>query len=110
MSETKHTPGPWLTRVNEPGHFWNIEDEDGDCIASEGTLHGDQHPHMANAALIAAAPELLDVAELAHSLIVVVMRDHEGKLDRSSADFMAEKLDAAVRKAAGAQDTPEVIP
>lgn len=66
MSETKHTPGPWVIRPRNNPHEWDVVKFDtsaGDdpwFIAAvfdgaEGRLSAD------NARLIAAAPDLLEV-------------------------------------------------
>ena len=55
MSETKHTPGPWCYIVNIKGKFG---------IYPEGEkLFLTLTDHEANARLIAAAPELLEVCK-----------------------------------------------
>jgi len=52
-----HTPGPWaVDPVLRGGPWYRIESEHGPAI---GWVAQVQHPNSANAALIAAAPELL---------------------------------------------------
>jgi len=65
MSETKHTPGPWHVR------FGGRQEDDGWCVASQSSsdpiVVAESWPRVmpprsqliANARLIAAAPELL---------------------------------------------------
>lgn len=69
MSEFKHTSGPWTVKENhgsdEKNKFHSIHGPDGDRIAS--TWIG---PHIGNANLIAASPDLLTELEAAHRIIV----------------------------------------
>lgn len=56
----KHTPGPWAYEVNDNG---TVITKDGYSIAStfgSRVITGDELPHKANAALIAAAPAMLE--------------------------------------------------
>ncbi len=86
----KHTPGPWKikddfakTAINtEKKHiamvnYWKCQDES--CISDE--------EHEANARLIAAAPELLEV--------LMEVRDHA----QDDAPAMWERVDAVIAKA-----------
>lgn len=60
----KHTPGPWKVyeRVsNHDSDSW-IKGPDGEQIAS-GIGHEDEPQQLANARLIAAAPELLEALQ-----------------------------------------------
>lgn len=65
MSEAKHTPGPWRVEVDTgPEAAWErkwptIHAEKYEVVGCEG-LYGDYETDMANARLIAAAPDLLD--------------------------------------------------
>ena len=77
MSESKHTPGPWLVtedpiygaRIDAPGSF---------CVAK--TIPNDMpiKQKLANARLIAAAPDLLDACRAA--LYALKGREHDGFL------------------------------
>lgn len=75
MSAAKHTPGPWY--VMEPTGC--VVHDDGDV---HGLLVADLDPSwtvqgrgrmLANARLIAAAPELLNELQLAHRIIAVLL-------------------------------------
>ena len=58
--ETKHTPGPWTVR--DHGGYIEVETPDEPTVAHFGSLSFDGADHdwaLANARLIAAAPELL---------------------------------------------------
>lgn len=57
MSNTKHTPGPWMV-----GHFNDVRTRDGyRSLANVSSYF--ELPAEANARLIAAAPELLEALE-----------------------------------------------
>jgi hypothetical protein len=56
-SKTKHTPGPWVAETYDGFNDVRIESNNGP-IAIVGTGKGE-----ANAALIAAAPEMLEALE-----------------------------------------------
>lgn len=60
MSESKHTPGPWTYQEGTSPHFHGTvyTEETGDSVA---VTYNDEDG--ANARLIAAAPELLEVLE-----------------------------------------------
>lgn len=61
--KTQHTPGPWmLLESSDPGAF-DIQDDEGTVLCSRYAYEEKAVEFMANARLIAAAPELL--AELA---------------------------------------------
>ncbi|PZS88178.1 hypothetical protein [Stenotrophomonas maltophilia] len=58
---SKHTPGPWSYSKGERHNFFYIDSPSGDVVYVTGSLQPD---HVeANARLIAAAPELLDLLE-----------------------------------------------
>ena len=97
MSKTKHTPGPW--RVQATGHSFVVEahthtevisvDENGNpCRWSEY--------NEANARLIAAAPELLEVLRL------MVAMAETGMCDFNPHDeYVMDKAKAVIDKATG---------
>ena len=61
MSESKHTPGPWVT---EHGSLYDaITSADGDICTWNHLVGRSRPPQKANARLIAAAPELLEACE-----------------------------------------------
>lgn len=68
MNEAKHTPGPWWVEVDtDPEASWErkwptIHAEKYEVVGCEG-LYGDYETDMANARLIAAAPDLLDALQ-----------------------------------------------
>ncbi len=90
---TKHPPGPWVWNGKDMP-FADIEDARGNVIA--GMVYNGGHPQvasrdemLANARLIAAAPELLDALRLVLA--------HDGAL--TGADWTA--IRAAIAKAEG---------
>ena len=63
MSESKHTPGPWVT---EHGSLYDaITSADGDICTWNHLVGRSRPPQKANTRLIAAAPELLEAMRLA---------------------------------------------
>lgn len=61
---SKHTPAPWWVEVDEsansgPYSFPIINSKDYEIVGIEG-IYGDFETDMANARLIASAPELLE--------------------------------------------------
>lgn len=63
MITTSHTPGPWQASISGQGNGpAYVDDSDGMLIVRPdgwGSLHGSQDETVANARLIAAAPNLL---------------------------------------------------
>ena len=66
MTQSKHTPGPWSVLVNDED-LWLIEHENQQIAAVSGQFVADDYGNcplepeeMANARLIAAAPDLLE--------------------------------------------------
>ena len=64
MSEVKHTPGPWRTRKSEseaPDDFVVMADKTGEsiCDCTAGNPYMSEEEALANARLIATAPEML---------------------------------------------------
>lgn len=96
MSAAKHTPGPWRLRPSSGGRPAIIYGNDGWPVANVATYHGRVEPGQqdANANLIAAAPELLAVAQLTLEW-----------LQRSGSLFpmIRRELAATVAKATGQQ-------
>ena len=69
MSNNQHTPGPWA--ANDDGLvLGNMDNYEGEAplvctCGSADDLNREPELHLANARLIAAAPDLLDVAKKA---------------------------------------------
>lgn len=80
MSNTKHTPGPWVTSTLPNGTEWTVSADGGDMLAD---LTGCPN-EKANAALIAEAPNLLValqglVADWERVMGRPIPDDHEAK-------------------------------
>lgn len=58
---TQHTPGPWVVNPIQPNQ---IATADAKQEIARATVLNDQHETIANARLIAAAPDLLDALKL----------------------------------------------
>ena len=71
-TETKHTPGPWTVRPNNAYGLNRYTVEIGDARIDT--------PNKANAALIAAAPELLEALEAYINVPVLPDPGHEKQL------------------------------
>lgn len=83
--DVKYTPGPWGICVNSSRDV----DIAGDMVCD---LRGCQHAD-ANAALIAAAPDLLDALQMMMTFEVVIREN------RPSAVYTIENARAAIAKA-----------
>lgn len=107
MSNTKFTEGPWkvISGVHEDsgemydaGETWvNVNGPDGviaDCLHG-GCLSADEDEALANAKLIAAAPELLEALKELHHYC-----DHNKFLKGFiKADYLIQKAGLAIKKA-----------
>lgn len=69
MTTTKHTPGPWHVGLKQAHRI--VYDPKGWAVCDCTVYHGqdDADEMKANAALIAAAPELLELAEAFKSFL-----------------------------------------
>lgn len=98
----KHTPGPWRLEINtaedcEWGDRWPIIVADGyEVIGKEG-LYGDIQTDIANARLIAAAPELLDALQ-------GLLRGIFDGPDEANAAMLIAKARDAINKATGEKE------
>jgi hypothetical protein len=75
---TKHTPGPWHVGMRQAERI--VYDKTGWAVANATVYHGesDRDQVLANARLIAAAPELVDACITALSVLDVVDGRHGG--------------------------------
>lgn len=108
MSE--HTPGPWfvhnLPNHEQTGRMWPISanNDPGSALAYVGLQN---QPNLANARLMAAAPELLDCARFFEEMLAVLNGESEhgedGGLLVGDADTpaMLARVRAAIAKAEG---------
>lgn len=99
-SQTQHTPGPWAAFINPITGRGNISlDPHGSCkpLLSHAVSGAD-------ARLIAAAPELLEVArafEAARELWIPADCDAEHSSELMSLHVLLNKVTAAIAKAEG---------
>jgi len=93
MSEPKFTSGPWIVRENEP---WVIAKDYGDMKSVFHVNHPAEpsETQMANAHLIAAAPELYEALD---DLRAELFLHAEGNYFRP----LLDKAEAALAKARG---------
>lgn len=100
---SKHTPGPWRVEIDDsPDAAWawqwpTIVSDEYEVVGTEG-LYGDLETDMANARLIAAAPELL----VALQLMVDRFLDTEGSYGVWENEAI-EAARAAIAKATGGE-------
>lgn len=92
----RHTPGPWKVFLVKDGpnkgQLLGVGQETGEGVADAyGGLWGSGGEKLANARLIAAAPDLLDAAKAAEFLLAALC------VDRDTATRI--KLRAAIAKA-----------
>lgn len=87
---TKHTPGPWVAGCEDDPGSGDVYMEDGSLIA-EAFINGDVKTRMANARLIAAAPDLLETLQSFPGFTN----------DATSGDPWVEKMRTAISKATG---------
>ena len=94
-----HTPGEWRFVNQCPALYTNAIMGDGHIIAKVLYWSGSENvtEFHANAALIAAAPELLAACEAAHTLL----EKAGGKSLSEWHAMVIEKLEAAIKKAKG---------
>lgn len=96
MKEMKHTPGPWRIGTAPPNGEQAIGTIRGMMVAVATTGVGMENETLANARLIAAAPDLLDAL---HAVLSDYMAVHGvGDLEVQPALFQAH---AAIDKATG---------
>lgn len=69
MSEVKHTPGPWHVGVRQPNSDKFVYGADGEEVANCDRLTNFPDVNLANARLVAAAPDLLEALEACESLL-----------------------------------------
>lgn len=96
-----HTPGPWRAELNRQGDYRIVYNDRGNWLAE---VHDDDEPEAAkaDAALIAAAPELLAAAKLALSEAESWVHDQlDGTSALDSALARLEPVRAAIFKATG---------
>jgi len=111
-----HTPGPW--RVDDEFDVWSEDDEVTDgLVANVYSIHGnytdeDKETQLANANLIATAPELLVVCEAALLNLFAIANSRKAsigsmqntytpQLSVKSVDKLIKQLQQAIAKTKG---------
>lgn len=94
---SQHTPGPWKW-VGDLKHNARIIHDNADKRLGRSTICDVTMGSAADAALIAAAPELLAACEKAFAMFQQSPLNHDGDWIRSE---LATRLRAAIAKASG---------
>lgn len=95
MNDQKHTPGPWVAQ-----HYSRSIDPDDWCVGVEGgAIDAVASCSERDAALIAAAPELLAALEAAREFIIDGMA--MGFVGMPEDETVLEVIEAAISKAKG---------
>ena len=100
MEKFSHTPGPWEIKEGDTLIIANVVDtqDDYDYLMVAGVVGLPDDPvALANLALIAAAPELLEALRVADDAIKEMFRYYDGGETRGSYDGKPER--AQLRKA-----------
>lgn len=98
--KAKHTPGPWFQGCEDDPNSGDIYMQDGSLVA-EAFINGDLDSRVANARLIAAAPDLLEAVN------VLMTMDVKGHQLQDRLQFSTEgraildKVSVAIVKATG---------
>ncbi|HEY8343349.1 MAG TPA: hypothetical protein VIK75_10225 [Calditerricola sp.] len=96
MTQTPHTPGPWLIRAPDNG-IYDTDDDIANVVARGpyGLITIAEEVDVADARLIAAAPDLLDALKAAERTLAAV--DMSGM----SCSAELEQVRAAIARATG---------
>jgi len=105
----KHTEGEWSVQELEQGHNgyedWStfcVRDEKNHCLAVIGDVDRATSPHnKANAQLIAAAPELLEVLQGLFEHCAMIHKQWGDGNNQAEADAAIKAAQAAINKAGG---------
>ena len=99
---TKHTPGPWFY-TTEGKNALGLVEKDGTNIMHMATLENSTAASSmeANARLIAAAPDLLDLAKAQDLLISMLYTHSLSHPEALKAEDKVRKLGGAIAKATG---------
>ena len=95
-TQTKHTPGPWDFDGNA-SEGYTLRAAGRSLAVIHRPLHQDAAEHHANASLIAAAPELLAIAEKAEEFF-----SDPGAFTPTTGKRFCALIQAAIAKAKGA--------
>ena len=94
-SHTQHTPGPWVTGDDDQGAILVLTDEQ-ECVPLAEIFRGVDGSPEANAALISAAPGLLEALKSAADQLPCICGDND-----SFCDCAVSEVNAAIAAAAG---------
>jgi hypothetical protein len=97
----QHTPGTWSDGLHHQGHL-AVQSDNGRLVAFCGAIARDdeQLENLANARLIAAAPDLLAAAQCALADFEGILPEFDPEQEYPAWETLAE-LRAAITKATG---------
>ncbi len=107
MSDTKHTPGPFLPQFNEIENRWSIVADNGSrpyliAVVENGQPGDSLDTEEATAHLLAAAPEMLEALELAERFIKSDCMDHAiVNMPNAPVETLGDRLRSVIAKATG---------
>jgi hypothetical protein len=94
-----HTPAPWIPVCTPSSSFNDIRYISGDNCEKIATIHlplgMGQHEALANARLIAAAPDLLEVVQGLHRALARMIEKHDP--DTIEAEWLSHSHEAIVK-------------
>lgn len=94
MTDSKHTPGPWVKTIDRDGDFLISSNSGEYDITTIFQWEDVPDESIANARLIAAAPELLEALD-------GLIRDHDDPMSASTSKWFWDQARAAITKATG---------
>jgi hypothetical protein len=112
MSEMRHTKGPWRFIIDDTGGPWSgwplsicpVGDDDRTVVRTGGQwpyewdAHTSQAEAVANARLIAAAPELLEALKRARDDVISLLNGRGCEAEGAEEDWVGH-IDAAIARA-----------
>jgi len=101
MTNTKHTPGPWRATPRTPAPWVDVDRNDGRTLAVVQAGVKEDLPALANARLIAAAPDLLEALYSILNLEGVAKWGAKDYMPGLDVYYHFQKIRAAIRKATG---------
>ena len=104
MSESTHTPKPWHAEFSEEEQCWQVVYSPSDdviaTVLTDTLTPYPDHDGEANAALIAAAPDLLAACDIVLKNLELE-KVEDGKKWRSRNQYLIDKMSDAISKAKG---------
>lgn len=101
-----HTPGPWNAFYRHSDGTATIDAADGTIVAALPVGQLDSGEHQANAALIAAAPELLTALAAAVEAMTEMQEKHLNHCAAVTRAILQKRIDAARAAVREAQPRP----